>query len=289
MFSKSTKDGTYSSHSASVTGCAVAQELDLVVTVAFDQSIRYWSLERGTVLEVIFDAHNAPITCCALTSPTTCVYEMLLATGGSDNLVKVWRRNHPARAECVFSLAGHNDAIRSIAFDPSGVFAVSSSEDTTAIMWRVRPSSPDKPEVPIVVMVDRFSLTISWTEPLANGAKILNYIVRTTQTSSFIGDGSDIVVIPDTEIPAKYLSRTIDKLQPGVKYTLQVAAVNQIGTSEFSAATEPIETLAFIPSRIERAVQHDNPEATRIALSWMAPCPNGAAIESYTIQCRPEN
>lgn len=63
----------------------------------------------------------------------------------------------------------------------------------------------------------------------------------------------------------------------------------QIGTSEFSAATEPIETLAFVPSRIDRPVQHDAREATRITLSWTAPCPNGATIESYIIRCRPEN
>ncbi|KAG4042919.1 hypothetical protein PC123_g21605 [Phytophthora cactorum] len=291
-FSKSTKNLVFSSHSSMITSCAVAQELDLVVTVALDRSIRYWSLQQGVVLETVFDAHNAPITCCALTSPTTCdlnKYEMLLATGGSDNLVKVWRRNEPKRVECVFSLSGHNDTIKSIAFDPSGVFLVSSSADTTATVWRVRPSSPDQPEVPIVVSVDRFSINISWTEPLANGAKILHYLVRTTQVGSFSGDDREIMIIPDAEVPAKYLAKTIDKLQPGVKYTLQVAAVNQIGASEVSAATEPIETLAFIPSQIERSVQHDNRAATRITLSWTPPCPNGAAIVSYTIQCRPEN
>lgn len=66
-------------------------------------------------------------------------------------------------------------------------------------------------------------------------------------------------------------------------------AVTQIGISEFSVATEPVETLAFVPSQIDRPVQHENREATRITLSWTAPCPNGAAILSYTIQCRPEN
>ncbi|KAL4161174.1 hypothetical protein PRNP1_001729 [Phytophthora ramorum] len=291
-FSSCKSDGTFSSHSSTITGCAVAQELDLVVTVALDKSIRYWSLERGVVLETVFDAHSAPITCCALTSPITCdssVYEMLLATGGSDNLVKVWRRNTPEQAQCVCSLSGHNDTIRSTAFDPSGIFLLSTSEDTTAILWRVRPSSPDQPEIPIVVSVDRFSIDISWTEPLANGAKILHYVVRTVQVSSFAGDGSDIKAIPDMEVPAKYLTKTIGKLQPGVKYTLQVAAVNHIGPSDFSAATESVETLVFVPSRVDRPVQHDHREATCITLSWAAPCPNGAAILSYKIQCRPEN
>ncbi|GMF34604.1 unnamed protein product [Phytophthora lilii] len=277
-FSKHTSDGVFSSHSSTITGCAVAKELDLVVTVGLDKSIRYWSLEEGIAIETVFDAHSAPITCCALTSPTTCdlsLYDMLLATGGSDNLVKVWQRSSPDRAQCVFSLTGHNDIIKSIAFDPNGIFLTSTSEDTTAIIWRVRPSSPDQPEVPLIVSVDRFAISISWTEPLANGAKILHYVVRTKQVSSFTGDGSDILVVPDTEVPAKYVTKTIDKLQPGVH--------------EYSAATEPVETLAFIPSRIDRPVQHDNREATRITLSWTPPCPNGASILSYTIQCRPEN
>ncbi|RLN94725.1 hypothetical protein BBJ28_00015785 [Nothophytophthora sp. Chile5] len=268
------------------------QELDLVVTVAIDRCIKYWSLERGVTLETVRNAHEVSITCCALTSPTTCglsVYEMLLATGGSDNLVKVWRRNPPQQAECVYSLAGHYDVISATTFDPSGIFLISTSEDTTAIVWRVRPSSPEQPEVPIVVSIDRFAIGISWTEPLANGARILHYIVRTTQVSSFAGDDSDLRRIPDAKILAKYLAATIEKLQPGVRYTLQIAAVNHIGPSAFSIATEPIETLAFVPSRIDGAVQASDRQATRIALSWTAPCPNGAVILSYTIQCRPEN
>ncbi|RLN26202.1 hypothetical protein BBJ28_00012177 [Nothophytophthora sp. Chile5] len=273
-------------------GRLLPQELDLVVTVASDRCIKYWSLERGVTLETVRNAHEASITCCALTSPTTCdlsVYEMLLATGGSDNLVKVWRRNPPQQAECVYSLAGHYDVVSATTFDPSGIFLISTSEDTTAIVWRVRPSSPEQPEVPTVVSIDRFAIGISWTEPLANGAKILYYIVRTSQVSSFAGDESALRRIPDAEIPAKYLTTTIEKLQPGAKYTLQIAAVNHVRSCVFSIATESIETLAFVPSRIDGAAQTSDRQATRISLSWTAPCPNGAAILSYTIQCRPEN
>lgn len=63
----------------------------------------------------------------------------------------------------------------------------------------------------------------------------------------------------------------------------------QIGSSRFSLATDAIETLAFVPSRIEQPLQHSDSAATRIRLSWKQPSPNGAHIESVTIRCLPEN
>lgn len=154
---------------------------------------------------------------------------MLLATAGSDNVVKVWRRPHPTgnNAECVFSISGHYDAIRSVAFDQSAVFLISAGEDTNVIVWRVRPSSPDAPAVPNVDKVDRFAIAISWAEPLANGAKITHYIVRTQQLSVIPG-GRGIEMVPEMEVQSKYTTAVVDNLQPGIKYALQIAAVNSV-------------------------------------------------------------
>ncbi|KAI9996627.1 hypothetical protein PInf_014367 [Phytophthora infestans] len=293
-FSSKTKDGVFSSHSSMITGCALAQELDLVVTVALDKSIRYWSLDQGVVLETVFDAHDAPITCCALTSPTTCdlnLFEMLLATGGSDNLIKVWRRHEPKPAECVFTLSGHNDTIRSVAFDPSGVFLVSSSEDTTAMMWRVRPSFPDQPEVPVVVSVDRFSITISWTEPLANGAKILRYIVRTTHVSSYSGDDREFVSIPDTETPVlasplpsiTTLSCTLDELWAGEVYQFVVAASNRCGLGQFSRVSDYVKMDCTAPDQPEKPVV-GSVDKRQIDVQWTKPRCNGSEVLQYTLR-----
>lgn len=234
-FSATNANGTFSAHTSTITCCAVAKPLGLVVTVSLDKCIKFWSLEHGNVVETIREAHAAPITCCALTassSPATIATakESLLATGGKDNLVKVWRRReHPASStECVHSFSGHYDAITCCIFDPSGVFLVTTGDDTNVLAWRVVPSCPDAPKQPTLVSVDMSAIAISWDEPLANGSPILHYVVRTEQVSSLVVGGYDIAGIQETQVPAKYTTKTIDKLQPGIQYTLQVAAVNAV-------------------------------------------------------------
>jgi WD40 repeat protein len=233
-FSPRLQDGVFSCHTSTIAGCSVAHTLDVVVTVAFDRSVRFWRLSDGVVLETVRDAHAAPITCCALTPHAACLaagLDMLLATGGSDNLVKVWRRGSDlstGSAECVYTLSGHYDAVKSVVFDPQAVFLVSAGDDANVITWRVRPSSPDAPCVPVVEKIDRFAITISWNEPLANGARISHYVVRTTQLNAQSAAGSTLRPVPDTQVASKYTSTTIDKLQPGVQYSLQLAAVNSV-------------------------------------------------------------
>lgn len=214
----------------------MAVECDLVVTVSLDKTIRYWSLHDGLVLETVHEAHKAPITCCCLSPPSSMVdgeiQEMLLGTGGKDNLVKIWRRQSPDPAECIYSLSGHYDAVTFCAFDPSGVFVVSSGNDTKIIMWRVHPSRPDPPEAPTLINADRFAITIDWQVPLANGSKLLTYIVRTACMPSIACDDvlEDALQAPvaDLEIDAKVTTATVGNLRPGAQYTMQIAAVNAV-------------------------------------------------------------
>lgn len=63
----------------------------------------------------------------------------------------------------------------------------------------------------------------------------------------------------------------------------------QIGESDFSVPSEPIETLAFVPSQIERPVRFSDREATQILLMWTRPNANGARISAFTLRCLPEN
>lgn len=238
----------------------------MVITVAYDRSIKFWRLNAGVVLETVRDAHAAPITCCALTRSDTCLaagFDMLLATGGSDNLVKVWRRGSDlssGSAECVYTLSGHYDAVKSVVFDPQAVFLVSAGDDTNTITWRVRPSSPDTPAAPVIEKIDRFSITISWTELLANGARISHYVVRTTQLSAQSAAGSSLRPVPDAQVASKYSSTTIDKLQPGVQYSLQLAAVNSVRVAPCATvACLLLQTLTWIctTDRFERIQRAD--------------------------------
>ncbi|TYZ57439.1 hypothetical protein PybrP1_003679 [[Pythium] brassicae (nom. inval.)] len=285
----------FSAHTSRITSCAVSTDLCVLVTVALDKALKFWSLASAQVLETVSDAHTAPITCCALTTRQTRQNPqrdgMLVATGAKDNVVKVWHRNCLGEqpTECLYSFAGHYDTPTCCAFDSTGVFLISAGDDTNVIVWRVVPSSPDQPKPLALVTVDTFAIAVSWEVPLANGSPLLHYVVRTRQTSSPAAGGFDSAAIPDMVVLAKYTSKTVEGLQPGVQYTLEIAAVNAIGSSPFSVATRPIETLASVPSRVEKPPQHSDCRATRIRLSWKQPPANGAAIQAFTIRCLPEN
>jgi WD40 repeat protein len=46
---------------------------------------------------------------------------------------------HEAAATCVATLAGHSDVVSSVAFDPTGRFVATFSQDKTAKVWRMSP------------------------------------------------------------------------------------------------------------------------------------------------------
>jgi WD40 repeat protein len=57
----------------------------------------------------------------------------LLATGGFDNLVRVWSDTDRPLLE----LRGHEGVVRAVAFSPNGKFLASASEDGRIIFWDV--------------------------------------------------------------------------------------------------------------------------------------------------------
>ena len=80
---------------------------------------------------------------------------------------------------------------------------------------------PDTPKKPTVVKVDRFAITIDWEEPLANGSPLTEYMVAVYRTLGMALDKT-------LRVPPRYNVKTVDQLDPGVEYTIQVAAVNAV-------------------------------------------------------------
>lgn len=63
----------------------------------------------------------------------------VLATGGADKEIKLWRvrsdlHDH-AGLEFVFSLSGHDRSVNCVRFSPNGEFLASASDDSTIILW----------------------------------------------------------------------------------------------------------------------------------------------------------
>ncbi|KAG6591137.1 chromatin assembly factor 1 subunit B-like protein [Phytophthora cinnamomi] len=73
---------------------------------------------------------------------STATERPLLATGGADKEIKLWRVGAKADAEAeaveldfVFSLSGHDRSVNCVRFSPNGAFLASASDDTSIILW----------------------------------------------------------------------------------------------------------------------------------------------------------
>jgi len=63
----------------------------------------------------------------------------LIATGGSDNLVRVWNWQTGSEAD---RLAGHTGSIAALSYDADSGQIISGSYDTTVRVWTLKPASP---------------------------------------------------------------------------------------------------------------------------------------------------
>ncbi len=92
----------------------------------------------------VWDAHTgAPlrrIQCPAgkLLSMVVCG-DTLLATGGSDNVIRVWNWQDEIETE---QLVGHTGSVASLAYDPASGTIISGSFDTTVRVWKLKRVGP---------------------------------------------------------------------------------------------------------------------------------------------------
>lgn len=118
--------------------------------------------------------------------------------------------------------------------------------------------------------------TLRWSAPTTNGgASITDYVI---DMSTDLGATWTRVSEPVSTLT----SATVTALSPGETHTFRVAAVNSVGTGNFSGTASAIPWAASAPSapRNLRA----NPELNALYVSWSAPSASGgAAIDSYLV------
>lgn len=105
------------------------------------------SFGHGRHLSLKVDAHDLGVTCCDF-SPTygsarnlqCTMVNLLLATGGKDDLIKLWTFTAEIGSpnvllKCRDSLPGHSDLVMTCAFNPLGTLLASGSLDKTVRLW----------------------------------------------------------------------------------------------------------------------------------------------------------
>jgi WD40 repeat protein len=134
-------DGTWTGHSARVTGLAMALleqedrfELRFIST-STDRTIKFWSLRSASDYYTL-RGHGAPVTCLAL----ALTQGHSLVTGSADNTVKIW---DPLSQEERLTLKGQTSAVRAVAIAGNGLTIACACQDGTVHLYRA--TSPHGP------------------------------------------------------------------------------------------------------------------------------------------------
>lgn len=113
-----------------------------------DQTARLWDISAQTPeTKMTMIGHEHYVECCVIAPPTTYQYlaplaglkrpppatssAEFMATGGRDKTIRLW----DARGQCLKTLIGHDNWVRSLVFHPGGKYLISVSDDKSIRCW----------------------------------------------------------------------------------------------------------------------------------------------------------
>ena len=128
--------------------------------------------------------------------------------------------------------------------------------------------------------VSSSGFTLSWNAPSSNGgAAITDYVVEI--------NGGGFSWAPLSHEVTGNTSITVSGLNPGIKYTVRVKAVNRVGISKSSTSLY-VTTLATAPGTVS-VLTVKSVTATSAAITWTAPNAGGAKISDYLAEVSTDN
>uniref|UniRef100_A0A3Q3R2W5 Myosin-binding protein H n=1 Tax=Monopterus albus TaxID=43700 RepID=A0A3Q3R2W5_MONAL len=174
---------------------------------------------------------------------------------------------------CVFTVEGaerQDEGIYSVVVrNPAG-------EDTADINVKVV-DVPDPPQTPVILSVGEDSCVVQWDPPLFDGGQpIIGYVLERKKKQSYRWMRLNFDPYPETTYEAK-------RMIEGVPYEMRVYAVNSIGMSRHSPASQPFVPVAPTSEPTGLCVQ--DVSDTSISLKWRAPERIGSAeLEGYGVE-----
>ncbi|XP_071381820.1 myosin-binding protein C, cardiac-type [Centroberyx affinis] len=177
------------------------------------------------------------------------------------------------KGHCVFTIEGaerQDEGVYSVVVrNPAG-------EDTADINVKVV-DVPDPPQSPRILSVGEDSCIVQWDPPLFDGGQpVIGYVLERKKKKSYRWMRLNFDPYPETTYEAK-------RMIEGVAYEMRVYAVNTIGMSRHSPASQPFVPVAPTSEPIGLCI--DDISDTSISLKWRAPERIGSAeLEGYGVE-----
>ena len=134
-------------------------------------------------------------------------------------------------------------------------------------------TAPSNPTIGTATANANGSVTLSWTDPPANGSPITGYTVSPYPTCSAC---TGISVSGGSAT-----STTITGLTSGTSYTFTVSAINALGTGDPSTRSNSV-TIPTVPTPPTNAAAAVQPNGT-VTVSWTDPTNSGSPVTGYTV------
>uniref|UniRef100_A0A8C5BJF8 Fibronectin type III domain containing 3Ba n=1 Tax=Gadus morhua TaxID=8049 RepID=A0A8C5BJF8_GADMO len=202
-----------------------------------------------------------------------------VGSGLVDHTLDAWRRGRKRRLELTYNLKDLRPATE-YHIRVSALYNTVRGSCSDAAAFKTQSSVPDPPFSPKLSHRTKSTLTLQWKPPGDNGSKITNYFVEWDE-------GKKNSVFRECYYGSQRLCK-ITRLTPASSYTFRVAAVNDVGTSGFSADVVfyTMGTLPALPLP---------PRLVRAGVSWVTlewGRPEGSPSEEqlkYTLEIQEDN
>ncbi|CAJ1049770.1 myosin-binding protein C%2C cardiac-type [Xyrichtys novacula] len=178
-----------------------------------------------------------------------------------------------AKGHCIFTIEGaerQDEGIYSVVVrNPAG-------EDTADINVKVV-DVPDPPQAVKILSVGEDSCVVQWEPPLFDGGQpIIGYVLERKKTKSYRWMRLNFDPYPETTYEAS-------RMMEGVAYEMRVYAVNGIGMSRHSLASQPFIPVA--PTSEPTGLCVEDISDTSISLKWRRPERIGSSeLEGYGVE-----
>lgn len=125
---------TFSGHTGPVRAVSFSHDGQLLISGAQDNAVKIWQIDSGKSIKT-FRGHDSTVRACEMTDDGR-----YLLSGAEDHRALLWSVNDYAEIQTLNGqeLVGHNEAILSAYFSPSGNEVLTASRDRTARIWDVK-------------------------------------------------------------------------------------------------------------------------------------------------------